>query len=92
VNGHHDHGEAEEHRLYRFIRNNPQTLKGRFDPDGAQTWMKGVERIFRAMAHMLAEKAKYSWAEANMRFEASGGVVFRRKLKSEFLKKEVEFL
>lgn len=42
-------GEAEGRRLDRFLRNNPPTFKGRFDPEGAQTWVQGMERIFRAM-------------------------------------------
>ena len=33
--GHCDPGEAEERRLDRFLRNNPPTFKGRFDPEGA---------------------------------------------------------
>jgi len=52
------------------MRNNPPTFKGKFDPEGAQTWMQGMERIFRAMVtsddqkvrlatHMLAEEAEY---------------------------------
>jgi len=49
INCHHDHGEAQEWRLDRFMRKNPPTFKGIFDLDGAQTWMQGVERIFHAM-------------------------------------------
>jgi hypothetical protein len=47
--GYQNHGEAEEWRLNRFLRNNPPTFKGRFDPEGAQTWTHGMERILRAM-------------------------------------------
>jgi len=32
--------------LETFMRNHPPTFKGRYDPDGAQTWLKEVERIF----------------------------------------------
>ena len=35
--------------LETFLRNRPPTFKGRYDPDGAQTWLKEVERIFRVM-------------------------------------------
>jgi hypothetical protein len=35
--------------LKTFLRNHPPTFKGRYDPDGAQTWVKEVERIFRVM-------------------------------------------
>ena len=47
--GQEDQGEAEERRLDRFMRNKPPTFKGRFNPEGALTWMEGMERIFRAM-------------------------------------------
>jgi len=32
--------------LETFLRNHPPTFNGRYDPDGAQTWLKEVERIF----------------------------------------------
>jgi hypothetical protein len=35
--------------LETFLRNCPPTFKGRYDPDGAQKWLKEVERIFRVM-------------------------------------------
>jgi len=31
------------------MRNHPPMFKGRHDPEGAQTWLQGVDRIFRAM-------------------------------------------
>jgi len=37
--------------LETFLRNHPPTFKGRYDPDGAQTWLKEVERIFRVMQY-----------------------------------------
>jgi len=55
-------------------------FKGRCDSDGAQTWLQGVDRIFRAMVtsddqkvrltHMLAEKAEFWWDNAKRRLEA----------------------
>jgi len=35
--------------LETFLRNHPTTFKGRYDPYGAQAWLKEVERIFRVM-------------------------------------------
>jgi len=35
--------------LETFLRNHPPTFKGRYDPDGAQNWLKEIERIFRVM-------------------------------------------
>jgi len=31
---------AETRMLETFMRNHPPTFKGRYDPDGAQTWLK----------------------------------------------------
>jgi len=96
--GHRDPGEVEERRLDRFLRNNLPTFKGRFDPEGAQTWTQGMENIFRAMMtsddqkvklaiHMLAEEAEYWWTKSKGRLEASGEVVTWARFKSEFLRK-----
>jgi len=68
--GQEDQGEVEERRLDHFMRNKPPTFKGRFNPEGALTWMEAMERIFRAIVtnddqkvrlatHMLAEEAEY---------------------------------
>ena len=43
--GHRDPGEAEERRFDQFLRNSPPTFKGRYDPDGAQTWMQAMESL-----------------------------------------------
>ena len=32
--------------LEMFQRNHSHVFKGRFDPDGAQVWLKEIERIF----------------------------------------------
>jgi len=40
---------AEVKMLETFLRNHPPTFKGRYDLDGAQTWLKEIERIFRVM-------------------------------------------
>jgi len=72
------HGGADEHRLDRFMRNNPPTFKEMYDPEGTPVWLQGIERIFTAMAttdeqkvrlatHMLAEEVKYWWANARQR-------------------------
>jgi len=47
--GQEDQGEAEKRRLDRLMRNKPLTFKGRFNLEGALTWMESMERIFRAM-------------------------------------------
>jgi hypothetical protein len=96
--GHRDPEEAEERRLDRFLRNSPPTFKGRYDPDGAQTWMQAMERIFCAMVtsedqkvrlatHMLAEEVEYWLTNAQGRLEAGGGAVTWARFKTEFLGK-----
>ena len=80
------------------MRNNPPTFKGRFDPEGAQTWVQGMERIFSAMVtsndqkvslatHMLAEEVEFWWTNAKGRLETGGEVVTWARFKTEFLKK-----
>ena len=61
-------------------------FKGRYDLDGAQIWLQGVDHIFRAMVtsddqkvrlatHMLAEEAMFWWANAKRKLEAGGAMV-----------------
>jgi len=96
--GRRNKGEAEERRLDHFLRNNPPTFKGRFDPEGAYTWVQGMERIFHAMltsddqkvrmaTRMLAEEAEFWWTNAKGRLEVGGEVVSWTRFKTEFLKK-----
>ncbi|MCI58710.1 putative Ty3/Gypsy polyprotein/retrotransposon, partial [Trifolium medium] len=42
-------GREDELRLERFMNNKQPIFKGGYDPDGAQRWIKGIERIFGAM-------------------------------------------
>ncbi|MCI93031.1 putative Ty3/Gypsy polyprotein/retrotransposon, partial [Trifolium medium] len=42
-------GGEDELKLERFMNNKPSIFNGGYDPDGAQKWIEGVERIFRAM-------------------------------------------
>lgn len=42
-------GNDEFCNLGKFQRKHPPTFKGRYDPDGAQTWLKKIENIFRAL-------------------------------------------
>jgi len=95
--GQDDQREAEERRLDRFMRNKPPNFKGRFNPEGALTWMEGMERIFRAMVtndvqkvrlatHMLAEEAEYWWTSTKRRIEASGDAIAWVRFMNEFLR------
>ena len=80
------------------------TFKGRYDPDGAQTWLKEVERIFRVMqcsevqmvrfgTHMLAEEADDWWVSVQPILENGGEVVtwavFKRELLNRYFPEDV---
>jgi hypothetical protein len=84
---------ADVRMLEAFLRNHPPTFKGRYDPDGAQTWLKEIERVFRVMqctddrkvrfgTHMLAEEADDWWVSTQTTLEQEDEVitwaVFRR--------------
>jgi len=87
---------GEVRMLENFLRNHPPTFKGRYGPDGAQTWLKEVERIFRVMqcseiqmvrfgTHMLAEEADDWWVSTQPILENRGGVVTWAVFMREFL-------
>ena len=87
---------ADVRMLEAFLRNHPPTFKGRYDPDGAQTWLKEVERIFRVMqctddqkvrfgTHMLAEEADDWWVSLLPELEQGDAVVTWAVFRREFL-------
>jgi len=82
--------------LETFLRNHLPTFEGKYDLDGAQTWLKEVERIFRVMqcsevqkvrfgTHMLAEEADDWWVSVLPILENGGGVVTWAVFRREFL-------
>jgi len=82
--------------LETFLRNHPPTFKGRYDPDGAQMWLKEVERIFRVMqcmdiqmvrfgTHMLANEADDWWVSVQPMLENGGAAVTWAVFRREFL-------
>jgi hypothetical protein len=90
--------------LETFLRNQPPTFKGRYDLDGARTWLKEVERIFRVMqcndvqmvrfgTHMLAEEADDGWVSVQPVFENGGAAVtwpvFRREFLNRYFPEDV---
>jgi hypothetical protein len=87
---------AEKRMLETFLRNHPPTFKGRYDPDGAQTWLKEIERVFRVMqctddqkvhfgTHMLAEEADDWWVSLQPTLEHNDAVITWAVFKREFL-------
>ncbi|MCI76373.1 putative Ty3/Gypsy polyprotein/retrotransposon, partial [Trifolium medium] len=68
-------GGEDELRLERFMNNKSPIFKGGYDPDGAQTWLEGIERIFGAMrcqdehrvllgGYVLHDEADHWWGNA----------------------------
>lgn len=91
-------GAGEFRGLRKLQKNKPPTFKGRYDPEGAQTWIQEIEKIFRVMAyndvhkvlfgsHMLSEEAKVCWENTHQRLEAAGIAITWNNFKSEFLDK-----
>jgi hypothetical protein len=87
---------AEVRMLETFLRNHSLTFKGRYDPDGAQTWLKEMERVFRVMqctedqkvrfgTHMLAKEADDWWVSLLPTLEQDGAVVAWAVFRWEFL-------
>ncbi|XP_058726571.1 uncharacterized protein LOC131597932 [Vicia villosa] len=85
--------------------NNPPLLKGTHDPDGAQKWLKEIERIFRVIdyaenmkvrygTHMLSEEAGDLWVANRAELDADGveitWVVFRREFLRRYFPEDVQ--
>jgi len=94
----------EVRMLETFLRNHPPTFKGRYDPDGAQTWLKEIERVFRVMqctevqkvrfgTQMLAEEADDWWIGLLPILEQDGAevtwVVFKREFLDRYFPEDV---
>ena len=95
---------AEVRMLEIFLRNHPPTFKGRYDPDGAQAWLKEIERVFRVMqctevqkvhfgTHMLAEEADDWWISLLPALEQDGAevtwAIFRREFLDRYFPEDV---
>jgi len=91
---------AEVCMLETFLRNHPPTFKGRYDPDGAHTWLKEIERVFRVMqctgvqkvrfgTHMLAEEADDWWISLLPVLEQGGAEVTWAVFRREFLERSL---
>ncbi|KAK2452132.1 hypothetical protein QL285_011125 [Trifolium repens] len=89
-------GNEDELRLERFLKNNPQSFKGGYNPEGAQKWLEGMEKIFGAMrcsevqkvtlgTYMLQDDANYWWKNASQRLGYDGAVITWDIFKREFL-------
>src|SRR3954471_11642243 len=76
-------GIGADRQLNSFQRNNPPLFKGTHDLEGAQSWLKEIERIFRVIdctenmkgrygTHMLSEEADDWWMASRDELEAAG--------------------
>ncbi|KAK2382792.1 cleavage and polyadenylation specificity factor subunit [Trifolium repens] len=91
-------GNEDDLRLERVLKNNPQAFNGGHNPDGAQKWLEGMEKIFGAMrcsetqkvtlgTYMLHEDANYWWKNASQRLGHGNAVITWEIFKREFLVK-----
>ncbi|XP_006586526.1 uncharacterized protein [Glycine max] len=92
-------GATMYHGLDCFQRNNPPTFKGSYDPEGAEAWLREIERIFQLTecqdhqkvlfaTHMLADEVEYWWENTRPRLEgACGAIVPWGTFRQTFLEK-----
>src|ERR1051325_7734914 len=93
-----------DRQLGNFQRNNPPLFKGTHDSEGAQRWLKEIERIFRVIdctgelkarygTHMLAEEAVDWWVATRTEMEEDGialtWVVFRRAFLRRYFPEDI---
>ncbi|XP_050916216.1 uncharacterized protein LOC127131336 [Lathyrus oleraceus] len=92
-------GNDEFQHLGKFQRNNLPTFNGKYDPDGAQTWVRKIERIFRVMGcseakkvwfgtHMLVEEANDWWINTRHVLDVAVEVVTWVVFCKEFMRNE----
>src|SRR3954464_3967384 len=91
-------GIGVDRKLNSFQRNNPPLFKGTHDPEGAQKWIKEIERIFRVIdcaenlkvrygTHMLSKEADDCWMTTRTELEADGVAISWAVFKREFLRR-----
>ncbi|KAI5443665.1 hypothetical protein KIW84_012350 [Lathyrus oleraceus] len=61
-------GLGAARQLSEFQKNNPPMFKGAYDPDGAQKWLKEIERIFRVTECADNQKGNWSVTEYAAKF------------------------
>ena len=98
-------GLGAARQLSEFQKNNPPMFKGAYDPDGAQKWLKEIERIFRVTecadnqkvrfgTHMLSEEADDWWVATRTELESAGNAeitwaVFRERFLRKYFPEDV---
>ena len=87
-----------DRQLGNFQRNNPPLFKGTHDPEGAQKWLKEIERIFRVIdcaedlkvrygTHMLAEEADDWWVATRTEMVQDGEALTWANFRRAFLRR-----
>ncbi|XP_028246808.1 uncharacterized protein LOC114424153 [Glycine soja] len=87
-------------------RNNPPTFKGSYDPEGAEAWLREIEKIFQLTecqdhqkvlfaTHMLADEVEYWWENTRPRLEGAGGAfvpwgTFRQTFLEKYFPEDVK--
>ena len=66
---------VEVRMLETFLRNQPPTFKGRYNPDGAQTWLKEIERVFRVMQCTKVQKVRFGTHMLAKEVDDCGGIL-----------------
>src|SRR4051812_7148504 len=72
-----------DRQLNNFQRNNPPLFKGTHDPNGAQKWLREIERIFqvidcaenmkvRYVTHMLSKEVDDWWVTTRAELDSDG--------------------
>ncbi|XP_058741936.1 uncharacterized protein LOC131614358 [Vicia villosa] len=91
-------GIGADRQLGRFQRNDPPLFKGTHDPEGAQKWLKEIERIFividcaenlkvRYDTHMLSEEADDWLIATKTELDTDGITITWAVFKKEFMRK-----
>ncbi|KAK7264749.1 hypothetical protein RJT34_32359 [Clitoria ternatea] len=85
-------------RLDLFEKRNPPRFKGGYNPDGAQIWIREIEKIFRALqcneadkvvfaTYALSEDAEHWWDSMRKQFEVNDVEITWDYFKDMFLEK-----
>ncbi|XP_058788349.1 uncharacterized protein LOC131662545 [Vicia villosa] len=91
-------GISANRQLAEFERNSPPLFKGTHDPEGAQKWLKEIERIFividcvnnlkvRYGTHVLSEEDDDWWISTKTKLDTDGISITWVVLKWDFLRK-----
>ena len=85
-------------KLDLFEKRNPPRFRGGYDPDGAQAWLREMEKIFRALqcddadkvtfaTYVLSDDAEHWWDGMSKRYEAERTPVTWTLFQERFLEK-----